>query len=186
MRALDLHTPSFSSPVSKAVLKVLIGSLVIAICAQMHIPFWPVPMTMQPFAIMLVGLLYSPSLAFATVMTYLFEGAIGLPVFAGLSYGTNVLAGTTGGYLVGFMAASTIISALRSYVPDNNAYLFLVCLAGQVVLYVFGLSWLSTFIGWDKALEYGLAPFLLKVPVSCMLAVVSSVSIRESSLSRYF
>jgi biotin transport system substrate-specific component len=185
MRALDLHTPSFTSPASRAVIKVLIGSLVIAICAQMRIPFWPVPMTMQPFAIMLVGLLYSPSLAFATVLVYLFEGAIGLPVFAGMSYGINVLSGTTGGYLLGFLVASTLISALKPRVPNNNAYLFLACLAGEVALYTLGLSWLSVFIGWDKALEYGLAPFLLKVPVSCMLAVVSSVSIRESSLSRY-
>ena len=92
---------------------MLFGSILLAISAKVQVPFWPVPMTMQTFVIFLIGMTYSVRLSFATVAFYLFQGAIGLPVFAaggGIAY----LVGPTAGYLYGMLLASIVISYLAN------------------------------------------------------------------------
>ena len=89
------------------VLAVLAGSMLLALSARVTVPFWPVPMTMQVLAVFVIGAAYGRKLALATLLAYLAEGAIGLPVFAG-GAGLAYMAGPTGGYLVGFAVAAVI------------------------------------------------------------------------------
>ena len=96
-----------------SILLVLFGTILLAISAKIQLPFWPVPMTMQTFVIFLIGMTYSVRLSFATVLFYLFQGAIGLPVFAA-GGGVAYLVGPTAGYLYGMLFASIVISYLAN------------------------------------------------------------------------
>ena len=140
----------------------LAGSALIAFCAQVSVPFYPVPVTMQTFAVILIGLTYGWRLGGITVALYLVEGAIGLPVFAGGKGGMIVLMGPTAGYLYGFFLAAVACGwfAERGF---DRSYLKLIVplLTGNILLYTSGLIWLGNFIGWDKpVLELGLYPFI--------------------------
>jgi biotin transport system substrate-specific component len=141
------------------------GSLLLTLSAKVQVPFQPVPMTLQTLAVMSVGLLYGRNLAFATVTLYLLQGAAGLPVFAdtpakgiGLAY----MFGSTGGYLVGFLAAATLCGWLGERGWDRRIHTAAAALlAGAVVIYLPGLVWLASLYGWDKPiLVWGLWPFL--------------------------
>ena len=153
----------------------LTGSVLITLCAQVSVPFYPVPVTMQTFAVILIGLTYGWRLGGITVALYLVEGAIGLPVFAGGKGGMIVLMGPTAGYLYGFFFAAVACGwfAERGF---DRTYLKLIVplLAGNVLLYTSGLIWLGNFIGWDKpVLDLGLYPFipgdLLKIALAAVL-----------------
>ena len=140
----------------------LTGSALIAICAQVSVPFYPVPVTMQTFAVILIGLTYGWRLGGITVALYLIEGSIGLPVFAGGKGGMIVMMGPTAGYLYGFFLAAVACGWFTERGFDRS-YLKLIVplLAGNVLLYTSGLIWLGNFIGWDKpVLELGLYPFI--------------------------
>ena len=150
------------------------GSALIALCAQVSVPFYPVPVTMQTFAVILIGLTYGWRLGGITVALYLVEGAIGLPVFAGGKGGIIVLIGPTAGYLYGFFIAAVACGwfAERGF---DRSYLKLIVplLAGNVLLYMSGLIWLGNFIGWDKpVLDLGLYPFIPGDLLKIALAVV--------------
>ena len=139
------------------------GSALIALCAQVSVPFYPVPVTMQTFAVILIGLTYGWRLGGITVALYLIEGSIGLPVFAGGKGGMIVMMGPTAGYLYGFFLAAVVCGWFTERGFDRS-YLKLIVplLAGNVLLYTSGLIWLGNFIGWDKpVLELGLYPFIL-------------------------
>lgn len=172
------HTPSLfdtsSETLTTILLKSVAGSLLIALGAQIAIPFWPVPMTMQPFAVLLLGLICSPLIAMTTVATYLIEGAMGLPVFSGFSGGIAPLMGTTGGFLLGFFALALVPSMLQEWSKDSFARQFMSSMLGQVALYTVGLLWLSTFVGFESAITLGLMPFLLKIPFTVLLAIVTA------------
>ena len=153
----------------------LAGSALIALCAQVSVPFYPVPVTMQTFAVILIGLTYGWRLGGITVALYLVEGAIGLPVFAGGKGGMIVLMGPTAGYIYGFFLAAVVCGwfAERGF---DHSYLKLIVplLAGNILLYTSGLIWLGNFIGWDKpVLDLGLYPFipgdLLKIAMAAVL-----------------
>ena len=140
----------------------LSGSALIALCAQVSVPFYPVPVTMQTFAVILIGLTYGWRLGGITVALYLIEGSIGLPVFAGGKGGMIVMMGPTAGYLYGFFLAAVACGWFTERGFDRS-YLKLIVplLAGNVLLYTSGLIWLGNFIGWDKpVLELGLYPFI--------------------------
>lgn len=137
------------------------GSLLVAASAQLTVPLWPVPMTMQTFAIVLVGAAYGWRLGGATLALYLAEGALGLPVFAGGAGNIASFAGPTGGYLVAFVPAAALVGWLvemgwgKSIVMTALA----MCL-GTAIIFAGGLSWLSTFTGFERAVEVGMLPFL--------------------------
>ncbi len=141
----------------------LVGSVLIAICAQISVPLFPVPMTLQTFAVFLIGLTYGWRLGGITVALYLFEGALGLPVFAKGGAGMVYFMGPTGGYLVGFLLAATACGWFAERGFDRSyAKLFASLLVGNILLYAPGLLWLGSLIGWDKpVLDYGLYPFIL-------------------------
>ena len=156
-------------------LLALAGSVLISICTQISLPLFPVPMTLQTFAVFLIGLTYGWRLGGITVSLYLLEGAIGLPVFSGGKGGMIVFMGPTAGYLVGFLLAATACGWFAERGFDRSYFrLFLSLIVGNILIYTPGLFWLGTLIGWDKpVLEYGLYPFiggdLLKIAMAVLL-----------------
>ena len=156
-------------------LLALAGSVLITICTQISLPLFPVPMTLQTFAVFLIGLTYGWRLGGITISLYLLEGAIGLPVFSGGKGGMIVFMGPTAGYLVGFLLAATACGWFAERGFDRSYFrLFLSLIVGNILIYTPGLFWLGTLIGWDKpVLEYGLYPFiggdLLKIAMAVLL-----------------
>tara|TARA_B100000214_G_C23944350_1_gene617265 strand:+ start:716 stop:1267 length:552 start_codon:yes stop_codon:yes gene_type:complete len=146
----------------KNLLIIFLSSLLITISAKIKIPFYPVPMTMQTFVVMLVGITFGWKIGVATISLYLFEGIIGLPVFAGTpekGIGLTYFVGPTMGYLVGFIFA-TFIAGYLNY-NTNILFIFLKLIFSVSIIYILGISWLGNLIGWDKpVLELGLKPFL--------------------------
>jgi biotin transport system substrate-specific component len=157
----------------RAVLLALLGSALLTLSAKVQVPFYPVPMTLQTLVVLLLGLALGWRLAIATVVLYLAEGAIGLPVFAGTpekGIGLAYMLGATGGYLVGFAFAAGIAGLIAGHRRDLLA-LIAAALAGTATIYVFGLLWLATLVGFQQAVALGLVPFLLGDVVKAALAV---------------
>jgi len=152
------------SPATNAVTKaalVVFGSLLLAVSAQFKIPLYPVPVTGQTLAVLLIGMTYGPRLGGITVAAYLFEGAIGLPVFAGGAAGVAALVGPTAGYLFGFLLAAVAMGYLAERGMGRSIQSTVVAmLIGNSVIYLCGASWLASFVGFDKALAVGVLPFL--------------------------
>lgn len=146
---------------------VLAGSLFVALCARVSLPlsFTPVPLTLQPFAVLLLGMLLAPRLAAATLTTYLLEGAAGLPVFApgvaGVS-GLTHLFGPTGGYLLAYPFAAYAIAALWSASSRSMTWALVSASAGDVILLGVGALWLGFYTHASLAVVLTLAviPFL--------------------------
>ena len=143
---------------------VLGGSLFVAMMAQLavYLPFSPVPVTMQTFAVLLIGMAYGSRLGALTLLVYLLEGASGLPFFAGGLGGPTVLVGPTGGYLIGFVAAARLTGWLAERGWARKVWSTgLVFAAGSFVIYLFGALWLSRFVGVGQAIQVGVLPFLI-------------------------
>jgi len=152
--------------IARFVTLAVLGSLLIAVSSKIQIPYYPVPMTMQTFVILTLGMAYGGRLAVATILLYLAEGAAGLPVFAGTpekGIGLAYMMGGTGGYLSGFLLAVGVCGWLGERGWDRNPLTTAVAmLLGNVTIYVPGLIWLGVLYGWDKPiLEWGLMPFIL-------------------------
>ena len=147
----------------KYLLTIFLGSLLLTISSKISIPFYPVPMTMQTFVVVLLGITFGWKIGLATISLYLFEGIIGLPVFAGTpekGVGLAYFMGPTMGYLIGFLFATFIAGYLN--LNKNMFIVFLKLILSVSTIYIFGILWLGNLIGWDKpVLELGLVPFLL-------------------------
>ena len=167
------------SSIVKTFLIIILGSLALTISAKIKIPFYPVPMTMQTFVVMLLGLAFGYKIGLATVSLYLLEGIAGLPVFSnspekgvGLVYFT----GPTMGYLIGFLSATLIAGTISS--NDNLLKIIFKLLLSVSTIYILGVLWLGTLIGWDKPiLEFGVYPFLLAEIFKLALLVIISKKI---------
>jgi len=147
----------------KLTLITIVGTILITISAKVKIPFYPVPMTMQTFVILLIGITFGYKIGVATVSLYLLEGILGLPVFANSpekGIGIVYFTGPTMGYLFGFLVA-VYFAGIFKYDKGliNN---FLKLLFSVSFIYIFGLIWLGNLIGWDKPIfMLGAQPFLL-------------------------
>ena len=167
------------SSIVKTFLIIILGSLALTISAKIKIPFYPVPMTMQTFVVILFGLAFGYKIGLATVSLYLLEGIVGLPVFSnspekgvGLVYFT----GPTMGYLIGFLSATLIAGTISS--NDNTLKIISKLLLSVSTIYILGVLWLGTLIGWDKPiLEFGVYPFLLAEIFKLALLVIISKKI---------
>ncbi len=153
-------------PIVRAFALALIGSLLLTLSAKVQIPFYPVPLTMQTFVVLALGVVLGWKLGVITVLLYLAEGAIGLPVFAGTpekGIGIAYLLGTSGGYLLGFVFAAAVCGRLAESGWDRRpSTTFAAMLIGNAIIYAFGLGWLGSVIGWDQPiLALGMVPFLL-------------------------
>ena len=147
----------------KSVLVVILGSIALTISAKIKIPFYPVPMTMQTFVVLFLGVSLGYKIGLASIGLYLFEGILGLPVFSnspekgvGLIYFT----GPTMGYLIGFLTAGYLASKINS--KDSLLLVLAKLTIATSTIYMLGLFWLGTLIGWDKPIiALGAQPFLL-------------------------
>ncbi len=139
------------------------ASLVTALAAQVAVPVpWsPVPITGQTFAVLLSGAVLGPRRAFLAQALYLLEGAVGLPVFAGGAAGLLKIVGPTGGYLVAFPFAAAVTGALAERRWDRRFITMLAAmLLGSTVIFATGLAWLSRYLPGEQLLASGLLPFL--------------------------
>ena len=147
----------------KLTLLTIVGTILITISAKVKIPFYPVPMTMQTFVILLIGITLGYKIGLATVGLYLLEGMFGLPVFANSpekGIGMTYFIGPTMGYLIGFLFTVYFSGSFRYDKGPINTFLKLIFSVSFI--YIFGLIWLGTLIGWDKPIfKLGAEPFLL-------------------------
>lgn len=145
----------------RALVLMLAGTLVLAISAKVQVPFWPVPVTMQSLAVLVLAMSFGLRLGVATLALYLVQGALGLPVFAsgaGLAY----LAGPTAGYLFGFVAAAAVVGWLAERGWDRTIWLSMAAMTlGTLILMGSGVAWLSTLIGFEQAVASGFTPFIV-------------------------
>lgn len=141
---------------------ILAGSAFIAICAQIAVG-WPVPMTLQTLAVLMVGALLGAKKGSLAVVIYALEGMAGLPVFAGCKAGMAVMAGPTGGYIAGFAAAAYVVGMLCQRGWDRHVGTTIAAMVvGEVILFAFGLFWLGCLFGFSKSvLAMGFYPFIL-------------------------
>ena len=155
----------------KYILVVFLGSILLIISSKIKIPFYPVPMTMQTFVVLFLGISFGYKVAIATVGLYLIEGILGLPVFSnspergvGLIYFT----GPTMGYLMGFISACFLASFVKE--KDNYLVILIKLILSVSTIYILGILWLGILIGWEKPIiQLGVKPFLLAEIVKIIL-----------------
>ena len=152
-----------NSKIIKYTFIALLGSILLAISSKVKIPFYPVPMTMQTLVVIVIGIAFGWKLGLATISLYLFEGIIGMPVFSGTpekGVGLIYFTGPTMGYLIGFLAA---VFLAGKFVYNNNLIQnFFKILLATSFIYLLGIIWLGSLIGWDKPIfKLGVQPFLL-------------------------
>lgn len=161
----------------RAVLLAVAGSALLALSAKIQVPFWPVPMTMQTYVVLVLGMALGSRLGAATVALYLAEGATGLPVFAGTpekGLGLAYMMGPTGGYLLGFLVAATLVGWLAERGWDRGWSRALgAMVVGHAAIFLFGLAWLATFVGPEKAMALGLTPFWAATIAKTLLGVAT-------------
>jgi biotin transport system substrate-specific component len=165
----------------KYIFIALIGSIILAISSKIKIPFYPVPMTMQTLVVLVIGITFGWRLGLATISLYLFEGVIGLPVFSGTpekGIGLVYFTGPTMGYLIGFLV-TVCVSGKFNY--DNNLIKnFLKLFFATSFIYILGLVWLGSLIGWDKPIfELGAQPFLLAELFKILIATFALNQIKK-------
>ncbi len=162
----DILWPSTGEPVAKALrmaLLVLAGTALLALSAKVQVPLPLVPMTMQTLVVLMIGAAYGWKLGSATILAYIAEGMMGIPVFAGASAGPAYMLGGTGGYLVGFLVAAFAVGWLAERGWDRSVVrLFAAMAVGHVILLAFGFAWLAfgLKLGVEKAWLVGVVPFI--------------------------
>jgi len=148
---------------TKSLLVVILGSILLTISAKIKIPFYPVPMTMQTFVVLFLGISFGYKIGVATVILYLLEGIVGLPVFSNSpekGLGIAYFVGPTMGYLIGFVFASFLTGYLKY--NSNFVFTFIKLTLSTSIIYILGVLWLGNLIGWEKPiLQLGVFPFLL-------------------------
>jgi biotin transport system substrate-specific component len=156
---------------------IVLGTLFTAILAQVQIPlpFTPVPLTGQTFAVLLVGAALGSKRGIASMVLYLALGALGLPFFAGGAHGLKVVIGATGGYLVGFIISAYIIGLFAERGLERSVSTSLIpFLVGTIIIYACGVTWLAVILGsFSKAIALGLVPFLIGDAIKLVAAALA-------------
>ena len=152
---------------------LMVGVGILAISARIQVPFYPVPVTMQTLAVMVIAMAYGSKLGTATLFIYLLAGFLGAPVFAG-GAGFAYMAGPTGGYLAGFLAVGVGLGALADRGWTRNWQTTAAAMMlGTAIIYFLGVAWLSQLIGFDKAITFGVMPFIYGDILKLVIAAVS-------------
>ena len=165
-----------NNKVIKNIIIVFLGTILLTISAKVKTPFYPVPMTMQTFVVIFLGMCFGYKLGLATVALYLIEGIVGIPVFSNSpekGVGMIYFTGPTMGYLLGFLIAVYVAGKFNF----NKKYLlnFIKIFFSVLPIYVLGLIWLGILIGWEKPIfELGAKPFLLAELFKIFLLVIIS------------
>ena len=176
---MELIKENSQAKIIKSLLVIFLGSIILTISAKLKIPFYPVPMTMQTFVVLMLGVSFGYKIALATVGLYLLEGILGLPVFSNSperGIGLVYFMGPTMGYLIGFLSACFLASYVKE--EDNYILIFLKLILSVSTIYILGVIWLGTIIGWDKPiLELGVVPFMLAEILKISLLTILSKKI---------
>lgn len=173
---------AYKSESLRKTVTITIGVTLLWVLSQISIPLQPVPITLQTVGVLALGLLYERREAVFSVLIYLSLGAIGLPMFANLRGGFLVLAGPTGGYLVGFLVAVIVMTTFRQWFGAKKfVALMLNCFLGTATTLVCGIVWLSTFVGFNQAITLGLVPFIMPgvIKAAMLSAAISYVRQEE-------
>ena len=151
-----------NTKIIKIITIILCGTILLTLSAKLKIPFYPVPMTMQTFVVLFLGISFGYKIGLATVGLYIIEGLIGLPVFSNSpekGIGWIYFTGPTMGYLIGFLFATFLAGYLNF--KTNLLSIFLKLIVSVSIIYIFGIMWLGNLIGWDKPIiQLGVMPFL--------------------------
>lgn len=151
--------PVSGNSLARSAVLAVVGSLLVAVAAQVHVPMHLVPITLQSLAVLLIGTAYGARLGAATLALYALVGAVGLPVFADMKSGFQ---SPSFGYVIGFIPAAYVVGLLAERGWDRSPpRMFLTALLGAIVVYVPGLIWLSAWVGAAKAIQIGLLPFIV-------------------------
>ena len=160
---MELTKNISQTTIIKSLFAIILGSIALTISAKIKIPFYPVPMTMQTFVVLFLGISLGYKIGLASVGLYLLEGILGLPVFSNSpekGVGFLYFTGPTMGYLIGFLTASFLASKINS--KDSFLLILIKLIVATSTIYILGLLWLGTLIGWDKPIfNLGVLPFLL-------------------------
>jgi biotin transport system substrate-specific component len=171
------------SSATRAVMLIAVGTMLLTLSAKVNLPLPYVPMTLQTLAVLVIGATYGWRLGGATVMVYLAEGAIGLPVFAGPVGGLAPLVGPTAGYLVGFVVAALATGWLSERGWDRSVpLLFLAMGLGHIIILASGFAWLGFGMkfGAERAWLLGIAPFIAASVIKNTLGAVAVPAIRQA------
>ena len=178
---MELLKTNSVQKILKYFILIFLGTMALTVSAKLKIPFYPVPMTMQTFVVLFLGIAFGYKIGLASVSVYLLEGIIGIPVFSnspergiGLVYFT----GPTMGYLIGFLSAVFFAGYLD--LKNNIFVIFIKLIFAVSTIYLLGISWLGTLIGWDKPiLQLGVTPFLLaELFKICLLTLLTKKIIK--------
>ena len=165
----------------KIILIAIAGTLLLTIAAKIKIPFYPVPMTMQTFVVLFLGIVLGPKIGLLTIGLYLLEGIFGLPVFAGTpekGIGFIYFTGPTMGYLIGFLIAAYFSGSFKYDKGLINTFFKL--MFSVSFIYIFGLLWLGFLIGWDKPIfQLGAQPFLLAELFKILILTIIAGSLNK-------
>jgi len=163
-----------SGSLAKKAAIVVGGSIFLAVLSQIAVPFFPVAMTLQTLAVMLIGVTFGFRLATATLVLYLLEGAAGLPVFTGFANLAELIAKPyTSGYLAGFLVAAGFMGFMADRgVTRSWLGMFATLLVGEVIIFALGIAVLGYLIGFEASLSAGLYPFLLGDALKLVLAAL--------------
>jgi biotin transport system substrate-specific component len=160
---MEITKNILQTTIIKSLFAIVLGSIALIISAKIKIPFYPVPMTMQTFVVLFLGISFGYKVGLASVGLYLFEGIMGLPVFSNSpekGVGLIYFIGPTMGYLIGFLTACFLASKINS--KDSFLLVLSKLIVATSTIYILGLFWLGTLIGWDKPIfALGAKPFLL-------------------------
>lgn len=175
---LAQKTTGINSSLLTKVVLAFVGSMALWVSAKISIPFYPVPMTMQTFVVLVIGMSFGWKLGGATILLYLTEGALGLPVFSGTperGIGLAYMMGPTGGYLLGFLLSTITVGWLAQRGWDRKLLPALAAMTiGTSIIFLTGIIWLGSVIGWDKPiLALGLTPFILGAILKITLAAAT-------------
>jgi biotin transport system substrate-specific component len=181
--AQAVNTGMFELTPSQRVAAIIIGNLLLILSAKIQIPFWPVPMTMQTFVVLMIGAILGARAGAAAVALYLFEGGLGFPVFAGTperGIGVAYMYGPTGGYLIGFLVAALAVGVasdrgwMKSLLGNT-----LVMIAGHAIIFAAGIGWLARISGLDAAIATGLTPFWAATVLKSAMAIAIYEGLRR-------
>lgn len=178
-------TAVISKSLTNRLTQTIAGSWLIALGAQIIIPFYPVHMTLQTFAIALISLLVPVEVAIGSVLFYVGYAAMGIPVLQGGGKGIVALLGPTAGYIMGFFFMSAIISLLMKHYPTSGIFQrLLYTFLGGAVLFLLGMSYMAHLFNWGIAIKTGLLPFIFSEPVKFALAAYLSVFVQGKYLRK--
>lgn len=179
------RTQTDADRATRAVVLALTGTLLLWASARMQVPFFPVKMSLQSLVVMLIGAFYGSRLGAATILAYLLEGLAGLPVFQSTpenGIGLLYMMGPTGGYLVGFVVLAYLVGlAVERGYARSLLMMTAATLAANILFFTFGIGWLATFFGVEKAISFGLLPFL--APDAVKILIAASVTVAAARIT---